>query len=216
MPITRMLPGSSPCELRLLLPDNNIRKDGFHDVVVENLIGSSTWRSRHVSPSDVIALRRRWPKAVFHVMKVRCIELEDLWRQAFNGLQWAYRYAFLGYCPECKTRTEGSLDSHMMCCHLGLGQLWRCPVEWCAVWKGSVRECRDHFNDKHSGSATLDFEEVSKSFPAWTVTRELLGTGTEAGNFRYSSGCSIIPRVWKTISTQIPGVSGPATTPGTP
>ena len=60
----------------------------------------------------------------------------------------------------------------MMCCHPGLGQLWRCPVEWCAVWKGSVRECRDHFNDKHSGSATLDFEEVSKSFPAWTVTRE--------------------------------------------
>ena len=79
---------------------------------------------------------------------------------------------FRGYCPECKTRTEGSLDSHMMCCHLGLGQVWRCPVEWCAVWKGSVRECRYHFNDKHSGSATLDFEEVSKSFPAWTVTRE--------------------------------------------
>ena len=35
MPITRMLPGSSPCELRLLLPDTNIGKDGFHDVVVE-------------------------------------------------------------------------------------------------------------------------------------------------------------------------------------
>ena len=62
-----------PCELRLFLPDNNIRKDGFHDVVVENLIGSSTWRSRHVSPSDVIALRRRWPRAVFQVMKERCI-----------------------------------------------------------------------------------------------------------------------------------------------
>ena len=74
MPITRMLPGSSPCELRLLLPDNNIGKEGF-------------------------------------------------------------------------------------------------PVEWCAVWKGSVRECRDHFNDKHSGSATLDLK-VLKSFPAWTVTRE--------------------------------------------
>ena len=110
MLITRMLLGSSPCELRLLLPDNNIRKDGFHDVVVENLIGSSTWRSRHVSPSDVIALRRRWPRAMLQVMKKRCIELEDLRRQAFTGLQWAYRYAFLGYCPECKTRTEGSLD----------------------------------------------------------------------------------------------------------
>ena len=60
----------------------------------------------------------------------------------------------------------------MMCCHLDLGQLWRCPVEWCAVRKGSVRECRDHFNDKHSGSETLEFDRVSKSFPAWTVTRD--------------------------------------------
>ena len=42
MPVTRMLPGSSPCELRLLIPDTNIGQDGFHDVVVENLIGSST------------------------------------------------------------------------------------------------------------------------------------------------------------------------------
>ena len=84
MPITRMLPGSSPCELRLLLPDNNIGKEGFHDVMVENLIGSSTWRSRHVSPSDVIAMRRRWPRAVFQVMKERCIELEDLRRKAFT------------------------------------------------------------------------------------------------------------------------------------
>ena len=62
LPVTRMLPGSSPCELRLLLPDSMIGKEGFHDVVVENLTASSTWRSRHVSPSDVIALRRRWPK----------------------------------------------------------------------------------------------------------------------------------------------------------
>ena len=108
MPITRMLPGSSPCELRLLLPDTNIGKDGFHDVVVENLIGSSTWRSRHVSPSDIIALRQRWPRAVFQVMKERSTELEDLRRQAYTGLQWAYRYAHPGYCPECKTKT----DSH--------------------------------------------------------------------------------------------------------
>ena len=87
MPITRMLLGSSPCELRLLLPDTNIGKDGFHDVVVENLIGSSTWQSRHVSLSDVIALRQRWPRAVFQVMKERSAELADLRRQAYTGLQ---------------------------------------------------------------------------------------------------------------------------------
>ena len=57
MPVTRMLPGSSPCDLRLLIPDTTIGQDGFHDVVIENLIGTSEWRSRHVSPSDLIALR---------------------------------------------------------------------------------------------------------------------------------------------------------------
>ena len=40
------------------------------------------------------------------------------------------------------------------------------------MWKGSVRECRDHFNEKHSGSETIDFYKVSKAFPAWTVTRD--------------------------------------------
>ena len=135
-PITRMLPGSGPCDLRLLIPDAGLGKAGFHDVVIENLLGTSIWRSKHVTPGDVIGLRRRWPTAVFHVMRERGVELEDLRRKAY------------------------------------LGQLWRCPVEWCAVWKGSVRECRDHFNEKHSGSETIDFDRVSKAFPAWTVTRE--------------------------------------------
>ena len=40
------------------------------------------------------------------------------------------------------------------------------------MWKGCVRECQDHFNEKHSGSDTLDFDKVSKSFPTWTVTRD--------------------------------------------
>ena len=172
MPVAKMLPGASPCDLRLLIPDAGIGQDGFHDVVIENLIGTSTWRSRYVSPADVIGLRRRWPHAVFHVMRERCVEMEDLRRKEYTGDQPAYRYTGRGYCPVCEIKTEHSLDSHMMCHHLGLGQLWRCPVEWCAVWKGSVRECRDHFNEKHSGSETLDFDKVSKSFPAWTVTRD--------------------------------------------
>ena len=47
-PITRMLPGSGPCDLRLLLPDVGLGDTGFHDVVIENLLGTSVWRSRHV------------------------------------------------------------------------------------------------------------------------------------------------------------------------
>ena len=172
MPITRMLPGSGPCDLRLLIPDAGLGKEGFHDVVIENLLGTSVWRSKHVTPADVIGLRQRWPRAVFHVMRERSVEMEDLRRKAYTSGQPAYRYTGRGYCPVCETKSDHALDSHMMCHHLDLGQLWRCPVEWCAVWKGSVRECRDHFNEKHSGSETIDFDKVSKAFPAWTVTRD--------------------------------------------
>ena len=42
-PLTRMLPGSSPCELRLMLPDSALGSDGFHDILVDNLAASTTW-----------------------------------------------------------------------------------------------------------------------------------------------------------------------------
>ena len=171
-PITRMLPGSGPCDLRLLLPDVGLGDTGFHDVVIENLLGTSVWRSRHVTPADIIGLRQRWPKAVFQVMRERQTELEDLRRKAFTSDQPAYRYAGRGYCPVCQTKSDEGLDTHMMCHHLALGQLWRCPVEWCAVWKGSVRECRDHFSDKHRDSETVNFDQVSKIMPSWTVPRD--------------------------------------------
>ena len=86
------LPGSSPCDLKLLIPDAGIGQDGFHDVVIENLLGTSNWRSRYVSPADVIGLRRRWPQAVFQVMRECSVEMEDLRRKAYTGDQPAYCY----------------------------------------------------------------------------------------------------------------------------
>ena len=41
-PLTRILPGSFPCELRLMLPDLDIAPEGFHDVLMENLAASPT------------------------------------------------------------------------------------------------------------------------------------------------------------------------------
>ena len=70
-PLTRMLPGPFPNQLRLLMPDLGIARAGFHDVVIENLADTPTWRSRHLHPGDVTSLRRRWPKAVFRTMRKR-------------------------------------------------------------------------------------------------------------------------------------------------
>ena len=57
--LTRMLPGSTPCELRLMLPDSRLGTDEFHDVLIDNLAVSPSWRPGHISPAYVTALRRR-------------------------------------------------------------------------------------------------------------------------------------------------------------
>ena len=51
-PVTRMLPGSSPCELRLMVPDDKLGKDGFHvwDTVMSVVIRLSG-RGNYVAPT---------------------------------------------------------------------------------------------------------------------------------------------------------------------
>ena len=39
-PIARMLPGSTPCKLRLMLPDAKLGIDGFQDIIIDNLAAS--------------------------------------------------------------------------------------------------------------------------------------------------------------------------------
>ena len=134
-----MLPGSSRCELRLMLPDSRLGTDGFHDVLIDNLAASPFWRSGHISLADVTALRRRWPKAVFKTMRRRAQEVERLRRGAWHRPDRAFRHSAPGFCPVCEVRIDSALDVHMVNFHLELAQLWRCPVEWYAVWKGSVR-----------------------------------------------------------------------------
>ena len=126
-PVTRMLPGSSPCELRLMLLDDKLGMEGFHDVIIENLSAMPTWRSLHVSPADMTSLRRRWLKAVFDTLPRRASDIECLRRDAPKRTDKAFRYSGPGFCGVCNTRIYAALDAHMIANHLELGQLWRCP-----------------------------------------------------------------------------------------
>ena len=38
---------------------------------------------------------------------------------------------------------------HVARFHLDLAQLWRCPVSWCTVWKGTPQDCMDHVWGAH-------------------------------------------------------------------
>ena len=57
-PIARMLPGSIPCELRLMLPDAKLGIDGFHNIIIENLTDSpvvSYFAGGHYSITPALA-----------------------------------------------------------------------------------------------------------------------------------------------------------------
>ena len=43
---------------------------------------------------------------------------------------------------------------------------------WCTVWKGTAQDCIDHMRRTHKVSLSVKAANLSKFFPAWTVTRE--------------------------------------------
>ena len=54
--------------------------------------------------------------------------------------------------------------------------MWRCPLEWCAVWKGSISDCLGHLHEKHGGSQYVALKNIAKFFPPWTVTQDVRQT----------------------------------------
>ena len=210
-PASRMLPGSTPCELRLMLPDVKLAIDVFHHVNIENLSASPTWRSSHVSPADISSLRRCWPKAVFSTLRRRASDVERLCRDAPKRDDKAFSYSGPGFCGVCDTRVHTALDAHMIACHLELGQLWSCPVEWCAVWKGSGRAYLEHLAEKHGGS-TLG--ATTNIFPPWTVTRDVWHASLRPDVSGSRGGCSAFPQSWTPSGTSLPGLQGPVSPSG--
>ena len=86
--------------------------------------------------------------------------------------------------------------------HLELAQLWCCPFEWCAVWKGSVRACLEHFTEQHGASTFFALKNVAKFFPPWTVARsvwqaalrsDVSGVAVDALLF-HEAGCRLVHR----------------------
>ena len=89
-----------------MLPDSKLGTDGFHDVLIDNLAASPAWRLSHISPADVTALRRRWPKAVFRTMQRRAKEVEHLRRGAHHRSDRAFQHSVPGFCHICEVKIE--------------------------------------------------------------------------------------------------------------
>ena len=88
----RQIYGSTPCELRLMLPDSTMGSDGFHDIMIENLAATPAWWS-----TDMTALHRRWPWAVFRTMNRHGPDMERLHCGAQHQPDRAFRHNAPGF-----------------------------------------------------------------------------------------------------------------------
>ena len=60
---------------------------------------------------------------------------------------------------------------HVSTFHLDLVQLWRCPVSWCTVWKGTPQDCMDHVRGAHDVPSNIKSASLNRFFPPWTGVR---------------------------------------------
>ena len=77
-----------------------------------------------------------------------------------------------GTCPMCEKYIQANLGKHVALYHLDLAQLWRCPVPWCTVWKGTSQDCVDHMRKAHDTPVFVKAGNMARWFPPWTVNRE--------------------------------------------
>ena len=149
--------------IRVVTPDDHVtccyHKILLHDLGEEDL--------SFVSISELDYLRRTWPRAVFAFMTRYQQDLELKRRECKERFGCTQS----GQCTYCGKHIQMDLGKHISVYHLELAQLWRCPVMWCTVWKGTAQDCIDHMRRAHKLPLSVKAANLAKYFPAWTVSR---------------------------------------------
>ena len=77
-------------------------------------------------------------------------------------------------CEFCGSLIKADMYRHHVArLHLDLAQLWRCPVSWCTVWKGTYQDCMDHLRGSHNVPWEVKSASLEKFIPPWMVSRNV-------------------------------------------
>ena len=102
--------------------------------------------------------------------------LRRIWSRALFAFMSRYQQDLERMRNECKERfgctQYTDLGKHIAFYHMELAQLWRCPVMWCTVWKGTAQDCIDHMRRIHKMPLSVKAANLARFFPPWTVTKE--------------------------------------------
>ena len=133
-PVARMLPGDFGNSVRVLVPDATTQPMGFHDSILEDVVGTQDDRARRIVPSDVTSLRRWWTAVLFETMHKRQADMEYLHRACRQRFDSEFGGRRTGTCPYCGVYILSNLSRHVMDLHL---ELVNCGgVRWSGALSG--------------------------------------------------------------------------------
>ena len=127
--------------IRVVTPDDHVAC-GYHEILLHDMGDEELL---FVSLSELDYLRRIWPRAVFAFMTRYQQDLECKRKECKERFGCTQS----GNCTHCGKYIQMDLGKHIAFFHLELAQLWRCPVMWCTVWKGTAQDCIDHMRRIH-------------------------------------------------------------------
>ena len=88
--------------------------------------------------------------------------------------------------------------------HLELAQLWRCPVSWCTIWRGTLQDLMDHICDAHNAPGNA-FSSVDSH------TTGVCGV-PDSSTFRHFKRCTPVQRGWIIVGSSLSSAQkGPST-----
>ena len=112
---------------------------------------------------------RQWPPAVISQMGWR--------QQVLEGMRAAAKQHFHQSLPSsciyCGIWIKCDMYRNVARFHFDLAQLWRCPVSWCTVWKGTPQDCMDHIRRAHDVPWEIKLASLVQYLPLWMVTRQV-------------------------------------------
>ena len=141
MGLRALRPSAATCKVMSVPPDDHV-SIGFHEILIHDL-AQEEWPL--VTLSGFGCLRLDWPKTLFTFMGRYQVDLEQMQkecRERFGSTQ-------SGACTTCGKYIKMNLGKHVALYHLELAQLWRCPVSWCTIWKGTAQDCVNHMRRVH-------------------------------------------------------------------
>ena len=163
---TRILQGRDSRSVRFLVPDVSGVDQNFHDVIIVDM---DEEREPKVTAGDLTHLRDSWPPVIFNHMKWFQQALELLRKEAKREFTQAQPIP----CKYCGKVISCNMYRHVARLHLDLAQLWRCPVSWCTVWRGSPQDCMEHLRNGHDVPWISKTASIERFAPPWTVRREV-------------------------------------------